>query len=481
MGLGLLVPVGAARAQDVWSIAASGRGAMTDVAAGPRRAYLVLAHDGETHSAVLRVAASGRVRRLARLSVACTDIVALADGGAVGVCGAATLYRVRADGRRTALAIQWPVDVRYVDAIAAAPGGLLIAVTIADVDAQVFRAGADGTAVRVAGGGTRPAATDGVPATALRLGEITSLAADGGGFVFAHEEHDADLVRHVGADGEVTTVAGGGPPTPLRDGLRAPAVRIDRLAETRPELAVLPGGDVLLAAGFVERRTLIERLVRVDARSGRLRILATPGFHDGFNLGDGGPFMRASLHPAALAAGADGDVAIVDGAAGTVRSQLRWLDAPRAPRLAVAVTATRAGPPAVSLRATHRARMTIAVRRRGETVVRMVVRGLRATRRLGRLRAGAYTVRVTATDGRSRQATDEVPLHIGRNPTSGADCTRISALRVDCLHPETSLNDVEFGYVVVLRPDGQLWQADVDPGSRPGAPVPAGTGWDWIA
>jgi hypothetical protein len=105
---------------------------------------------------------------------------------------------------------------------------------------------------------------------------------------------------------------------------------------------------------------------------------------------------------------------------------------------------------------------------------------VRATVPLGRLRTGTYVIRVTATGVQGRRATDEVPLSIGRNPTSGRDCERISAVRVDCLHPAISLNDDEFGYVVVLRPDGQLWRADVDPDRKPGAPVPPGTPWEWL-
>lgn len=85
-----------------------------------------------------------------------------------------------------------------------------------------------------------------------------------------------------------------------------------------------------------------------------------------------------------------------------------------------------------------------------------------------------------ATAGSTQGVPNEVPLHVGQNPTSGPDCTRVSAIRVDCLHPETSLNDDEFGYVVVLRPDGQLWQASVDPRGDPGDPVPPHTPWNWI-
>jgi hypothetical protein len=271
----------------------------------------------------------------------------------------------------------------------------------------------------------------------------------------------------------VRTLVGGGPPTPLHDGLPGRSARIGESYD----VAVLPGGDVLLAASFIERRTSIERLVRVDAGGGRLRVLATPGSGVGFNFGDGRPVMGASLHAAALAAGADGDVAIVDAAR---RPALRWLDAPRASRLAVAVTATRADPPTVSLHATHRARMTITIRHRGRTVRRLRARGQRATLALGRLRTGTYAIRVAATDGQARRATDDAPLHIGRNPTAGSDCERVSAVRVDCLHPETSLNDVQFGYVVVLRADGQLYRADVDPDSAAGDPVPRDTAWEWV-
>jgi hypothetical protein len=476
--LSLLVPVGTARGQDIWTIGARSTRNLVDVTAGPDGYYLALAATGDDASAVLRVDASGTIRRLARIQRSCQAIAALADGGAVVACEDA-LLRVRADGRQRRLAIRWAITVRYVDAVATARAGILVAVVTGDGDGQVYRAGFDGTAARVAGGGTRPATTEGVSATELRLGELTSVAADEAGFVFVHEEAAGDLVRRVGEDGVVRTVAGGGPPTPLRDGISAQSIRLGMYLpyEGRPDVAVLPDGDVLLGASFIEGSTSVERLVRVDAGSGRLRILATPAFRAGFNRGDGRPLMDATLHPAALAAGASGDVAIVDGAQPW---NLRWVDAPRAPRLAVAVTATRAAAPAISLHASHQARMTITVRHGGRTIRRLRVRGVRATVALGWLRTGTYAIRVIATDGQARRATDGVPLYVGRNPTSGSDCVRISALRVDCLHRAASLNDDEFGYVVVLRPDGQLWRAEVDPGSEPGDPVPPSTPWEWL-
>ena len=474
----LVVPVGTARGQDVWTIGASSTGHLVDVAAGPDGNYLALAVTGDDASAALRVGASGTTRRLARIKRSCQSIAALADGGAVVACDDA-LLGIRADGRQRRLAIRWPIAVRYVDAVATARRGILVAAVTGDGDGQVFRVGFDGTAARVAGGGTRPATADGVSATDLKLGELTSVAADGAGFVFVHEEDAGDLVRRVDEDGVVRTLAGGGPAVPLHDGLPARSTKISMYLpyDGRPDVAVLPDGDVLLSASFTERRTSVERLVRVDAASGRLRILVTPAFRVGFNRGDGGPLVGASLHPAALAAGAGGDAAIVDGARPWT---LRWMDAPRESRLAVAVAATRAATPAVSLHASHRARMTIAVRRGGRTIRWLQARGVRATVALGWLRTGAYAIRVTATDGKARRASDDVPLYIGRNPTSGSDCVRISALRVDCLHPAVSLNDDEFGYVVVLRPDGQLWQADVDPDSEPGDPVPPDTPWEWL-
>lgn len=478
----LTIAPGIARAGSLWTLPTPGGGFLTAVAAAPDGAFVVLARAGDASTAVVRVSRSGATRRLALVPRRCEQVAVPSGGSPVLGCGA-RLVRVRPDGTRADLTVRWPAAVNDVSGIAVVPGGLLVAADVRDRGAQVLRVGPDGSAAVLAGGGTRGESSAGVPAAEVELGEITSLAADraGTGVVFVQETEDEHLVRRVGRDGVLRTVAGGGSRTALRDGLSARSVEIDRFGSNPPEVAVPAGGDVLLTAGFREGRRLVQRVVRVDGDTGRLRLLAGPlDYFDGFNLEDGRSLGEArTLRPAALAAGVSGDVALVD-EAGDREQQLRWIDAPRAPRLAAAIRATSMSPPAVTVRASHRARMTIAVRRGGRVVRRLTVRGTSARVALGALRTGSYDLRLTATDARGRRAADEVPLVVGRNPWDGYDCSRVSALRVDCLHPEMSLNDTQFGFVVVLRPDGQLWRADVDPRSRPGARVPAGTRWTWV-
>jgi hypothetical protein len=100
-------------------------------------------------------------------------------------------------------------------ALTLGPDGALY---IADTgNAVVRRVGADGVITTVAGNGERGYAGDGGPATGARLRtpEGVAVAADGTLYIADWNDH---RIRRVGADGTITTIAGGGAPGITGDG-----------------------------------------------------------------------------------------------------------------------------------------------------------------------------------------------------------------------------------------------------------------------
>src|SRR5690606_8303999 len=124
---------------------------------------------------------------------------------------------------------------------------------------------------------------DGVPAVSesVRLDQPRGVAVRaGGGFLIADTGNH--VIRHVGPDGTITTVAGV-PGTAGSGGTNARTL----LLNGPQGVAGLPDG------GFLIADTGNHRIVRVDG-SGAVAVVAGTGTDDG-PLGDGGPATRAIL------------------------------------------------------------------------------------------------------------------------------------------------------------------------------------------
>jgi len=168
--------------------------------------------------------------------------------------------------------------------------------------------------VTVAGGGDGAGLGDGGPATKARLEDPARQQGAGtprnrmlsypwpvvvgaaGDFFLADENN---RVRHVGVDGIIRTVAGGGTSDPAKGG-KAVAARFANLVG----LALAPDGT-LFVSDFDQ-----ERVYRVAA-DGTLHTFAGTGKRG--HAGDGGPAVNAQLSgPSALALGTDGSLYIAD-------------------------------------------------------------------------------------------------------------------------------------------------------------------------
>lgn len=159
----------------------------------------------------------------------------------------------------------------------------------------------DGTMVRVAGGG---GGGDGGPALAAALSSPTDLALGPDEAVWIGDTF-SERLRRVGADGIITTVAGGGNPA-AGDGDGGPAtqarIRIGG-GSGGTEMASDSRGNVY----FTERAT--GRIRRVSA-DGTIVTVAGNGTR-GYN-GDGGPAIAARIESAGLAVAPDGAIYFAD-------------------------------------------------------------------------------------------------------------------------------------------------------------------------
>lgn len=158
-----------------------------------------------------------------------------------------------------------------------------------------------GAITTVAGTGVAGFSGDGGAATAAQLASPYGLAADGLGNLYIADLGNA-RVRCVDANGNITTIAGGGTlaPGPLNEGLAATSLLLD---SPRNLLAIDGGG--LYISDFGGHR------VFQLSTGGLLTTVAgtgTPGY-----TGDGGMAAAAQLaYPAGLATGFDGSLYIAD-------------------------------------------------------------------------------------------------------------------------------------------------------------------------
>jgi hypothetical protein len=149
----------------------------------------------------------------------------------------------------------------------------------------------------IAGGGTSP--DDGIPATDARLGSAEGVdARPDGSFVLA--DTYANLIRAVGTDGTITTLAGTGAFGSAGDGGAAS----DASFAFPFDVAVAPDGAVYVAD------TYGHRIRRID-RDGTITTVAGTGMPG--STGTGGPATAARLRfPFGVDVAADGTLLIAD-------------------------------------------------------------------------------------------------------------------------------------------------------------------------
>src|SRR5262245_3543557 len=160
-----------------------------------------------------------------------------------------------------------------------------------------------GTITTVAGiCGSEGYSGDGGPALEAELSRPLGLVLDPeGGFYFS--DNDKGLVRHVDADGRMSTIAGAGRVSPLDagpDGVEASSMALRRTSY----LLLDPQGNLYVTdLGW-------NIVVKIDP-SGIARVIAGTG-KSGYT-GDGGPATDARLHfPAGLAMDRRGDLYVAD-------------------------------------------------------------------------------------------------------------------------------------------------------------------------
>jgi RHS repeat-associated protein len=172
---------------------------------------------------------------------------------------------------------------------------------------RVRRIAPNGTVFPFAGGGT--ATGEGIPAATAKLNypSDVAIAPDGGIYVSEYVlgpigTVDHGIVRHIGPDGLITTVAGGGAPDDgVGDGLIATEARL----ASATGIAIDQNGQLVIAE--------TERIRRVDA-GGRISTIAGGGEPQEGN-GDGGPATEARVSAAfAVDVASDGAVLFLDNA-----------------------------------------------------------------------------------------------------------------------------------------------------------------------
>lgn len=171
-----------------------------------------------------------------------------------------------------------------------------------------------GTITTVAGSGPDTEggyAGDGGPATQARLNAPHGVRVDAAGVLYIVDT-DNYVVRRVGTDGKITTIAGGGnPPDGHGDG--GPATQANLGTPFR--IAFAPDGNLLVSQSGYDGE---HRVRRVDLATGRISTVA--GSARSGLAGDGGAATAARLHePEGIAAAADGTLYVADGGNHRVR------------------------------------------------------------------------------------------------------------------------------------------------------------------
>jgi len=175
-----------------------------------------------------------------------------------------------------------------------AAGGLAIGSTNTRLIRRVTPAGIIST---VAGNGSTGYAGDGGPATNAEFGYSFGVAVDRSGNYYISDQNN-EMVRKVGPDGIISTVAGTGVLGDSGDGGQASAAEL-----TYPEgLAVDSHGNLYIAAGL---------RIRMVATDGTISTVAGNG--SGAFSGDGGPALNAGMrYPQGVAVDSKGIIYIAD-------------------------------------------------------------------------------------------------------------------------------------------------------------------------
>lgn len=205
------------------------------------------------------------------------------------------------------------VQLKVPQGVAVGPDG---SVYLSELfEGRIRKVSPDGLITTFAGdrGGADPG--DGGPASRARLKEPRALALGPDGALYVWERGDfrtPPRVRRIGADGIITTYAGGGPSTD--DGVFATDASIP--SAELVGLAVGPGG--LYIAGSLDDR------VRRVRRDGLISTVAGTG-EAGF-AGDGGPAAAARINgPIGVAIAPNADIVFSDGLNSRVRRLKRTL------------------------------------------------------------------------------------------------------------------------------------------------------------
>ncbi|MFM7815744.1 MAG: hypothetical protein ACKPGI_02125 [Verrucomicrobiota bacterium] len=161
-------------------------------------------------------------------------------------------------------------------------------------------ASGDGSVRTLAGTGGKGRSGDAGSATLARLDNPFGVTRGPDGALYV-VEFDGNVVRRIGSDGVITTVAGSGKKGGLGDGGPALEAQFDQPHEIR----FGPDGSMYLAD------MSNHRIRRVDSRSGIVTTVAGTG-HPGFS-GDGEAATRAALHnPISIQFDAAGNLFICD-------------------------------------------------------------------------------------------------------------------------------------------------------------------------
>jgi len=171
---------------------------------------------------------------------------------------------------------------------------------------QIRKIGPDGVISTVAGSGATGFSEDGTPATNAAMGSLTGLAVDHAGNLFLVDQSN-QMIRKVGANGIITTVAGRAAPGNFGDGGAATNADLNQPYD----VALDPAGDLVFS-------DLGNNRVRKVGANGIIFTIAGDS-NAGFQ-GDQGPANLAELNvPAGLAADSAGNIYIADFANNRVR------------------------------------------------------------------------------------------------------------------------------------------------------------------
>jgi len=227
----------------------------------------------------------------------------LSDSNACGI------WRTELDGTMSSLG-GYPL-YGCVRTVAAAPDGTIYSAVHPHPTRphSVWRIPATGPAIPIAGNGVAGFSGDGGPALNASLNEPSGIAIDSSGRIYIADTKN-HRIRRIGADGNITTIAGTGVEGLFGDGGPATQAQLSH-----------PTGLVLDAAGNLYFSDTENHRVRVITPGGTISTFAGNARYG--SGGDAGPATSAGLtYPAGLAIDNGGNVLIADSGNSVVRAVL---------------------------------------------------------------------------------------------------------------------------------------------------------------